>query len=143
MKKHALLLTLILLSSSACCMHKVHRDDFDQLPLAAQIEAYRVDKSRDCIRNDRLGLLMKIASHGYAAAEAMVTALDKSPAGFPKDDAITVLRHVHLDGYDLRQHEALRALERLAATSDDPLLGEQARTAAAMIRETTPKMTPE
>jgi hypothetical protein len=90
---------------------------------------------------EQSAVLLRIADHGYAAADAMKELLAHPTPYFPMQDAITVLRFVHASGNNLRGHEVMRALETIATTSADPLFVLKLERLSQILRAACPAVT--
>jgi hypothetical protein len=124
---------------SACGGNCLRYDEFHAMTLSGQILRYKQARRENCIGENSTAFLGIIATHGYEAADAMVSALQKGKGEFPPDDALRVLEFVHFQGADLREHEALKVLEQIAgdATADNRLR-EEASEAVQRIRRNDP-----
>jgi hypothetical protein len=120
---------------SACCSTRLDYDTFRSLPPDKQLISYEKAKRDHCIREGEGVFQALIADHGYQAADSVVALVRQPDSTFPLDDAITILELIHVNGYDLRHHEAMHLLEDLAKSSSDPAVRRKAATAVERIQK--------
>jgi hypothetical protein len=131
---------LLLMAFSACCSPMLYDTEaFRKIPLDEKIASYKRAASEKRVCSEKEILLSAMADHGYAAADAMTELLNHPDPSFPLDDVATVLELTHYKGADLREHEALRALTRIADTSPDAAARARAKRAVEEIRKHSPK----
>lgn len=117
---------VVLLILSACCSPRLtDLDAYRALSLGEKIARYETAIANRCVYSEKLRLLSAIAVHGSAAADAMAAELDQARPDFPLDDALTVLELARSHA-DLRNHEAMRALARIADTHPDQTVRQRA-----------------
>lgn len=138
MLKLTIFLGLTLGVFSACCFHRIDLDAFDRSTLEQKIAAYEKAISERCVYSEKGALLRAIASHGYPAADAMIERLIRPHPSFPLNDAINVLEHVHFQGSDLRDHEAMRVLKQISETAANAAVRAEAEKAIQRIRSNNP-----
>src|SRR5262245_22392374 len=117
MLKVALFVCMVMSVLSACCFHRIDLEVFGRSTLDQKLAAYEKAISERCLYSEKGALLRAIAAHGYPAADAMVERLVQPRPQFPIEDAIAALESIHWKGTDLRNHEAMRVLERVAEAS--------------------------
>jgi len=131
---------LLLLAFSACCSPLLYDTEaFRKIPLDEKIASYKRAVSEKRVCSEKEILLSAMADHGYPAADAMTELLSHPDPSFPLDDIATVLELTHYKGTDLREHEAMRALTRIADTSPDAVARARAKRAIEEIRKYSPK----
>lgn len=131
---------LLLLAFSSCCSPMLYDTEaFRKIPLDEKITSYKRAASEKRVCSEKEILLSAMADHGYPAADAMTELLNHPDPSFPLEDIATVLELTHYKGADLRGHEAMRALARIADTSPDAAARARARRAIEEIRKYSPK----
>lgn len=136
-----LVLLFAALGLEGCCSALDVRE-FERLSLEEKLQTYERAVREGCVRGAKLALLAEIADHGKPAADAMLPRVNNPSSSFPSLDAIDVIRFVHFKGVDLRTHEAVNVLDRLAQSAADPEVRTEAAKARSQIMTNTPPPPP-
>lgn len=138
------LLSASLLLVSGCCIWGglIDQDVFERRTLEEKIVLYEDAIRRRCVTNDMMILLSMIARHGEPASDAMTELLREPREDFPVWHAIIAFEYTRYEGVDLRNHEGMLELRRLAENHPDELVRDWARKAIEAIeRSSTPTST--
>lgn len=131
-----LLVTILLIAG--CCSAPVDLDQFKVAQLESQIGTIESANQAGCHLEERVALLGWVADHGYPAADAMIDLLEHPRKDFRATDAIEVLVLIHLKGYDLRDHAAVKTLTWVSTSSADGEVRADAMRAITKIEASRP-----
>jgi hypothetical protein len=122
-----------------CSGTRLDQAEFCALSPAEQVGKWRqLYEGKVCIAHEQhFRFLDCIVQKGCAGADAVTPLLQDAPRNpFLVDDAIYVVRFVHMRTCNLRNHEALRALQTAANSDLEPAIRQRAEEAIQTIRTT-------
>jgi len=123
-----------------CSGPRLDHEEFCALPPAEQVRTWRrlYGGEASLGHGQHFRFLDCIIENGCAGADAVVPLLRETQEPFLVEDAIHVVRFVHLRRCNLRSHEALEALREVERSQIDSDLRGKAREAIQLIETTVP-----
>src|SRR5215203_613828 len=121
-----------------CSGPKLDHEEFCTLTPEAQVQTWRgLYEGKTCIgHGQHFRFLDCIVKQGCAGADAVLPLLRETKTPFLVDDAVYVVRFVHLRTCSLKKHEALEALREVEKSKLDPGIRQRASEAIKEIEAT-------
>jgi len=126
--------------SGPCSGARLDQAEFCSLSPAEQVQTWRgLYEGKTCIgHGQHFRFLDCIVKQGCAGADAVIPLLRETRSPFLVDDAIYVVRFVHLRTCSLKNHEALEALRAVEKSNLDAEIRQRASEAIKTIETLDP-----